>query len=172
MINDLLDLSKIEAGRMDVNPERFDVKALIATCCDTVSPLIQEGVELKQDVSDGEANTDKARVQQMVINLLSNAIKFTDSGSVTVKAAQSDGQLVVSVTDTGKGIPAEELPTLFDEYRQVEGSESAVQKGTGLGLSITKKFAELLVGSIGVESEIGKGSTFTVRVPVEYQELT
>jgi len=171
MIDDLLDLSKIEAGRMDVNPEQFNVKELVATCCDTVSLLIQEGVELKQDVADGEANTDKARVQQMVINLLSNAIKFTDSGSVTVKTEQSDGQLVVSVTDTGKGIPADELPTLFDEYRQVEGqSESSVQKGTGLGLSITKKFAELLCGSIGVESKIGKGSTFTVRVPVEYQE--
>ena len=101
MIDDLLDLSKIEAGRMDVNPEQFNVKELVATCCDTVSLLIQEGVELKQDVADGEANTDKARVQQMVINLLSNAIKFTDSGSVTVKAEQSDGQLVVSVTDTG-----------------------------------------------------------------------
>ena len=97
MINDLLDLSKIEAGRMDVNPERFDVKALIATCCDTVSPLIQEGVELKQDVADdiGQANTDKARVQQMVINLLSNAIKFTDTGSVTVTATHetADGRL-------------------------------------------------------------------------------
>jgi signal transduction histidine kinase len=169
MINDLLDQSKIEAGRMDVNPEQFDVKELVATCCDTVSPLIQEGVELKQDVSDGEANTDKARVQQMVINLLSNAIKFTDSGSVTVKTEQSDGQLVVSVTDTGKGIPADELPTLFDEYRQVEGqSESSVQKGTGLGLSITKKFAELLGGSIGVESVVGQGSTFTLRIPATY----
>jgi signal transduction histidine kinase len=174
MIDDLLDLSKIEAGRMDVEATTFSVKDLVTSACDTVSPLIQEGVELRQDVADdiGEANIDKARVQQMVINLLSNAIKFTESGSVTVKAEQSDGQLVVSVTDTGKGIPVDELPTLFDEYRQVEGqSESSVQKGTGLGLSITKKFAELLGGSIGVESEIGKGSTFTVRVPVEYREL-
>jgi signal transduction histidine kinase len=187
MINDLLDLSKIEAGRMDVNPEQFNIKELVASCCDTVSPLIQDGVELRQDVSDGEANTDRARVQQMVINLLSNAIKFTDTGSVTVKAeretrpshealarpaggGESGGEnLVISVTDTGKGIPADELPTLFDEYRQVEGaSESKVQKGTGLGLSITKKFAELLGGVIGVESEVGKGSTFTVRVPVEF----
>ena len=170
MINDLLDLSKIGAGRMDVNPEQFNVKELVVTCCDTVSPLIQEGVELRQDVADdiGEANTDKARVQQMVINLLSNAIKFTDSGSVTVSASQSDGHLVLSVADTGKGIPADEVPTIFDEYRQAEGSESAVQKGTGLGLSITKKFAELLGGTIGVESEVGEGSTFTVRVPVEY----
>jgi len=79
-------------------------------------------------------------------------------------------RFVVSVTDTPKDIPADELPTLFDEYRQVEGSESSVQKGTGLGLSITKKFAELLGGSISVESEVGKGSTFTMRVPTEYQE--
>ena len=96
--------------------------------------------------------------------------------------------LVVSVSDTGKGIPADELPTIFDEYRQAEGSESSVQKGTGLGLSITKKFAELLGGTgawngsarvhgpgrcrVGVESEVGKGSTFTVRVPVDYGELS
>ena len=173
MINDILDLSKIEAGRMDVNPERFDVRELVTSACDTVSPLIQEGVELRQDVADdiGEANTDKARVQQMVINLLSNAIKFTDTGSVTVSASTEDGALVIAVSDTGKGIPTDELPTIFDEYRQAEGSESSVQKGTGLGLSITRKFAELLGGTIGVESEVGKGSTFTVRVPVEYQEL-
>ena len=133
--------------------------------------MIQEGVELRQDVADdiGEANTDKARLQQMVINLLSNAIKFTGSGSVTVSTSQSDGQLIIAVFDTGKGIPAEELPTIFDEYRQAEGSESSVQKGTGLGLSITKKFAELLGGTIGVESEVGKGSTFTVRVPANYR---
>ena len=174
MIDDLLDLSKIEAGQMDVNPERFDVRELVTSACDTVSPLIQEGVELRQDVAHfiGEANTDKARLQQMVINLLSNAIKFTDSGSVTVNASTEDGALVISVTDTGKGIPADELPTIFDEYRQAEGSESSVQKGTGLGLSITKKFAELLGGTIGVESEVGKSSTFTVRVPVEYREPT
>ena len=170
MINDLLDLSKIEAGRMDVNSERFDVAELVTSACDTVSPLIQEGVELCQDIADdiGEAHTDKARLQQMVINLLSNAIKFTDSGGVTVNAGVEDGQLVIAVSDTGKGIPADELPTIFDEYRQAEGSESSVQKGTGLGLSITKKFAELLGGTIGVESEVGKGSTFTVRVPVEW----
>jgi len=174
MINDLLDLSKIEAGRMDVNAEHFDVNALVATCCDTVSPLLKEGVELEQDLDDGigAVTTDKARVQQMLINLLSNAIKFTDRGRVTLTATRSSGQLVLSVADTGQGIPAEELPTLFDEYRQVQGSESTVQKGTGLGLSITKKFAELLGGSIRVESEFGKGSTFTVRVPVVYQSKT
>ena len=181
MINDLLDLSKIEAGRMDVAPERFNVRELVTSACDTVSPLIQEGVQLRQDVADdiGEANTDKVRLQQMVINLLSNAIKFTDSGSITVSAilssnpdngqrAPANGDLVIAVADTGKGIPQDEIATLFDEYRQVEGSESAVQKGTGLGLSITKKFAELLGGTISVESKIGKGSTFTLTMPADY----
>ena len=170
MINDLLDLSKIEAGSMDVRASSFNVKELIESSCDTVSPLVKEGVELRQDITgDLTANTDQARLQQMVINLLSNAIKFTDSGSVTVSAGTEDGQLVIAVSDTGKGIPADELPTIFDEYRQAEGSESSVQKGTGLGLSITKKFAELLGGTIGVESEVGTGSTFTVQVPVDYR---
>ena len=100
MLNDLLDLSKIEAGRMDVTPERFDVGELVTSACDTVSPLIQEGVELLQEVADdiGDATTDKARLQQMIINLLSNAIKFTDSGNVTVNASQSDGQLIIAVS--------------------------------------------------------------------------
>ena len=170
MINDLLDLSKIEAGRMDANPETFDVAKLVDLCASTVSPLVQEGVELCQEVEDvGEVCTDKGRLQQMTINLLSNAIKFTDAGTVTVRAERSQDQLVVSVTDTGKGIPADELPSIFDEYRQAKGSENVVQKGTGLGLSITKKFAELLGGTIKVESEIDKGSTFTITIPSTYR---
>ncbi len=184
MINDLLDLSKIEAGRMDVSPEVFDVSELIRSCCDTVSPLVKDGVELRHEIAEsiGEAHTDRSRLQQMVINLLSNAIKFTDEGAVTVSAvvpstplgtgsgqSAEDASLVIAVSDTGKGIPAEELPTLFDEYRQVEGqSDNDVQKGTGLGLSITKKFAELLSGSIAVESEVGKGTTFTITIPATY----
>jgi len=173
MINDILDLSKIEAGRMDVNPEPFDINALVTYCCATVSPLLEEkpNVKLEQDVADGieQANTDQGRIRQMLINLLSNAIKFTDSGSVTVQVRQEDGHLVLSVSDTGQGIPDDEVLTIFDEYRQVEGSDRE-HKGTGLGLSITKQFAELLGGSIGVESQMGKGSTFTVRVPVVYKE--
>jgi len=172
MINDLLDLSKIEAGRMDVSPERFDVKGLVSSCCATVSPLFAErpDVELGYDVPDtvGEADTDQARVRQMLINLLSNAVKFTDTGSVTVRASREAGDLVIAVADTGKGIPADEIDTIFDEYRQVKGSDVG-QQGTGLGLSITRKFAELLGGSISVHSEVGKGSTFTVRMPASYR---
>jgi len=198
MINDLLDLSKIEAGRMDVNPERFDVRTLIASCCETVSPLVEQkqSVHLSYEVDDAvrEAHTDQARVRQMVINLLSNAIKFTEKGEVKVQVTRpptavrrppspipgppssvvgrpsENDFLEIAVSDTGKGISPEHLSAIFDEYRQVRGqSESGVQRGTGLGLSITKRFAELLGGSICVESEVGKGSTFTVRIPAAFQ---
>ncbi len=180
MINDLLDLSKIEAGRIDVNVETFDIAELIQSCCDTVNPLVKESVELRHEVAAeiGVVNTDRSRTQQMVINLLSNAIKFTDQGEVRVEAnrrsrglqpVDQQDDLVIAVSDTGKGIPEDELLALFDEYRQVEGqSDSDVQKGTGLGLSITKKFAELLGGSITVESEVGKGTTFTITIPSTY----
>ena len=102
MINDLLDLSKIEAGRMEVTPERFDVKELIESACDTVSPLVQEGVMLRQEVAEdvGEAHTDRARVHQMVINLLSNAIKFTEDGEVVVRANRAPLDTSVSPTRT------------------------------------------------------------------------
>jgi len=172
MINDLLDLSKIEAGRMDVNPSTFDIQKLVTSCVSTVVPLVQDGVILSSEIRDNidQAHTDEARLRQMLINLTSNAIKFTDKGRVDVKANQEGDHLIISVSDTGKGIPEDELPTIFDEYRQVKGSDSAVQKGTGLGLSITKKFAELLGGTIRVESEEGKGSTFTVNIPVDYIE--
>ena len=171
MINGLLDLSKIEAGQMDVNVSTFDVAHLVDYCVSTVSPLVQEGVTLSAEVDKeiGQAHTDEARLRQMLINLASNAIKFTPSGHVTVKARQADGHLELSVSDTGKGIPEDELLTIFDEYRQVKGSDRE-HKGTGLGLSITKQFAKLLGGTIDVESQVGKGSTFTVRIPLSYTE--
>ena len=122
---------------------------------------------LTESAQRGRANTDGARVRQMLINLLSNAIKFTDSGNVTVQARCENTQLVIAVTDTGKGIPPDEIDTIFDEYRQVKGSDRA-HRGTGLGLSITRKFSELLGGSISVQSEIGKGSTFSVRIPMVF----
>ncbi len=170
MIDDLMDLSKIEAGRMDVNARTFNVEEVIRSACSTVSPLVQEGVELTVEVDEvGEAHTDDARLQQIVINLLSNAIKFTDDGSVTVTARRDQGtatrdeegpssasrqspdpgslisdrgQLIIAVTDTGKGIPQDELATIFDEYRQVEGSESSVQKGLCLSQSDLQSYSE------------------------------
>ncbi len=171
LINSILDLSKIEAGRVDVEPERFDVKNLIASCCATVNPLIKPGVELKQEVPDntGEANTDQGRLRQIVFNLLSNALKFTEQGEVSVRTSRANEHLVIAVSDTGTGIPADALESIFEEFQQVKGSDPQ-HKGTGLGLPITKGFAELLGGSISVQSEVGKGSTFTVKVPVVYNE--
>ncbi len=214
LINDILDLSRIEAGRMEVNPARFDVKGLIASCCDTVSPLVRPGVTLSYEVSDevGQAHTDGARLRQIVMNLLSNALKFTEKGEVKVRVTRlptvdrrpstndrgpetedraspspvlrppsaflpssvvgrpsGDGFLEVAVSDTGVGIPPEALDYIFEEFQQVKGSDPQ-HRGTGLGLPITKGFAELLGGSISVESEVGKGSTFTVRIPLEYRE--
>ena len=169
LINDILDLSKIEAGRMDVNVEPFEVKTLIAGCCAEVEPLVKPDVTLGHDLSDdiGEANTDQARVRQIVINLLSNAVKFTEQGEVVVRANREDESVVIVVSDTGSGIPADALDTIFEEFQQVKGSDPQ-HKGTGLGLPITKGFAERLGGSIGVQSEVGQGSTFTVRIPLVY----
>ena len=104
-----------------------------------------------------------------MINLLSNALKFTESGEVAVRAHLSDGDLVISVSDTGIGIPADALEAIFEEFRQVKGT-AAQHKGSGLGLAIAKGWAQLLGGKISVESEVGKGSTFTVRIPRVYRQ--
>ena len=166
LVNDLLDLSKIEAGRMDVNPEPFCVQNLISNCCAEVSPLVKPDVKLNYQVASDldEVHTDQGRVRQILINLLSNAAKYTESGAIDVRLIKDGDGLIFSVSDTGCGIPADALETIFEEFQQVKGSDPH-HKGTGLGLSITKGFSELLGGSIWVESEVGKGSTFSVRVP-------
>jgi len=156
---------------MDVDVASFSVETLITTCCDTIEPLIKSGVELKTEVSEGadDAFTDQSKLRYVIGNLLSNAVKFTDQGEITVRAKKIHDQLVISVSDTGVGMPKESLETIFDEFQQVDGSEQ-VQKGTGLGLAIAKKYAELLEGTIFVDSEVGKGTTFTVQIPVIYKE--
>jgi signal transduction histidine kinase len=178
LINQLLDLSRLEAGRMEVRPAPFDVRQFILACCEMVSPLVKPGVQLKEEIPHevGAADTDEDGLRHILLNLLGNAIKFTDVGEVVVHArirGQANGRatLIVSVADTGVGIPANAIATVFEEFQQVEGG---VQKreGTGLGLPIARRWAELLGGSIAVESEHGKGSMFTVTVPVVYQQPT
>ena len=172
LINDILDLSRIEAGQMDIRPAPFNAKRAVLTCCATISPLLKPGVELVYEIPDdlGQADTDEARLRQVLINLLSNAVKFTESGTVAVCASREGAPgggewLMIAVSDTGTGIPADELCTIFEEFRQATGSEDR-PSGTGLGLSITKRLCELMGGTIAVESAVGKGSTFTVRIPV------
>jgi len=171
LINGLLDLSKIEAGRMDVEVTQFSVGSVVQSCCAEVEPLVAEkpGVTLLCETGDdaGEAGTDEGRVRQIVTNLLSNAIKFTEAGEVAVRVHREADDIVIAVSDTGAGIPQEELGSIFEEFEQVKGSDRE-RKGTGLGLPICKGFAELLGGSIAVESLEGRGSTFTVRIPATY----
>ena len=265
LINNLLDLAKLEVGRINVKPESLNVKGLIASCCSAVYPLaLERGIEIwiedgsnapisysslcKQyfetpppvesvleagesvyddgdkeksmtaaekvsilrrhfidrvpeadlckeyglkggrafgdlgktifqyfasyDTSDriGEAHTDGGRLRQIVVNLLSNALKFTEKGEVSVHTTEENGNLIIAVSDTGTGIPADALDSIFEEFRQVEGSDPE-HKGAGLGLPLTKRFTELLGGSISVQSEVGKGSTFTLKIPTTYQAV-
>jgi signal transduction histidine kinase/CheY-like chemotaxis protein len=173
LINNVLDLSKIEAGRMDVFSEPADLRMLIERAVGVAEPL-REGrpIELAVDVENGlpAMRTDRTKLQQALINLLSNALKFTNQGKVTVTARQSGTEKVsISVSDTGVGIAEGDLPRLFEEFRQVGKAGRGERTGTGLGLAITKKLVELISGQIEVASRLGEGSTFTIELPIEIE---
>ncbi|MDA0334221.1 MAG: HAMP domain-containing sensor histidine kinase [bacterium] len=169
LINDILDLSRIEAGRIDLTPRDTDVKSLVEGCVAAVEPLVRSKVELRQELDDlPAAHLDPDRLRRVVINLLSNAAKFTDTGTITVSLRATKGDagstLELTVADTGIGIPPEDLPHVFEEFRRVNGAGNA-QEGSGLGLSIARRSVELIGGTITAESVVGQGSTFTVRLP-------
>jgi signal transduction histidine kinase/CheY-like chemotaxis protein len=171
LINDILDLSKIEAGRLEIHPESFSLSGLVAGCQDTVAPMLREGVVTHADIAPelDSLYSDPARVRQILINLLSNAAKFTTQGSIAVRArALGLDQLELAVADTGVGIPAQALEFIFEEFRQADGSTTRKYGGTGLGLSISRRLARMMGGDIRVESEPGQGSTFTVCLPLRY----
>lgn len=169
LINDLLDLSKVEAGRMELDSAPFDVPALVDAACSLVRPRAQQaGVRLAVEVAPGVGTWagDERRVRQILLNLLSNAIKFTRAGgAVTVRAAQTAQMLTLAVQDTGIGIAPEDFALLFEPFRQVRDAQAQRQEGTGLGLALTRRLVELHGGTIEVQSEVGAGSTFTVRLP-------
>jgi len=168
LINDILDLSKIEAGRMELELTDFSLPAAI----DNALTLVREraarrGVALRMTVDErvGDVRGDERKIRQVVLNLLSNAIKFTpEGGRIDVGAAAVDGAVEVSVRDTGVGIALEDQEAVFEEFRQV-GASAAKQEGTGLGLALCRKFIELHGGTIWVTSAVGAGSTFTFRLP-------
>ncbi|MEW6752504.1 MAG: ATP-binding protein [Candidatus Latescibacterota bacterium] len=165
LINDILDLSKIEAGRVEVRPAPVDLKALAAECAAAVEPLLAPEVHMVQDLALVPAVcTDADRLRRVLTNLLSNAAKFTERGTITLSLRAVDGWAELAVADTGIGIPAAQLPLVFEEFRQVERKEGARREGTGLGLAIVKRSMELLGGSVQAQSEEGKGSLFTLRV--------
>ena len=172
LINDVLDLSKIEAGRMELNVERFDVYTTVSEVATTARPLVERNRNtLQLDCPDtvGVMETDRTRVRQVLLNLLSNASKFTDAGMITlaVSRARVDGGdgLEFSVSDTGIGMTPEQLQRVFDAFAQAEAATAAKYGGTGLGLAISRRFCQMMGGDIGVESQPGRGTTFTVRLP-------
>jgi signal transduction histidine kinase len=169
LINDILDLSKIEAGRMELDLVSFDLPQVV----DIAVLLIREragrrGIALHVEMDErlGEVQGDERKIKQVLLNLLSNAIKFTpESGSINVRAISGDGMVEVSVGDTGAGIAPEDQEAIFEEFKQV-GTAAKKVEGTGLGLALSRKFIELHGGRIWVKSELGAGSTFTFTIPM------
>ena len=169
LINDILDLSKIEAGRMELEVTRFDLPAAIDNALTLVrGRAANHGIALAAEVDPrlGEFSGDERKLKQVLLNLLSNAVKFTpEGGRVEVRAAPADGGVEIAVHDTGIGIVPEDQEAIFEEFRQVGTDYAKKREGTGLGLALTKRFVELHGGTIRVESEPGQGSTFTFTLP-------
>jgi signal transduction histidine kinase len=169
LINEILDLSKVEAGRMELELAAFDLPLAI----DNARTFVREratkhGISLDVSVDErlGDFIGDERKIKQILLNLLSNAVKFTpEGGRIGINARQTDGSVEISVSDTGIGIAAEDQPKIFEEFRQVGADYAHKSEGTGLGLTLAKKFVELHGGKIWVESEVGKGSTFTFTLP-------
>ncbi len=174
LINTVLDIAKIEAGRMDVLAANFRVAALIDLCANTAQPLLRPGVHLEKQVAEaiGTIYSDQDKVRQIVLNLLSNAAKFTHTGKIVLASRLDGDNLHISVTDTGIGISDEALPRIFKEFQQADSGTTRQYGGTGLGLSISRNLARLLGGDLNVVSEFGKGSTFTLVIPVQYRNKT
>jgi signal transduction histidine kinase/DNA-binding response OmpR family regulator len=171
LINDILDLSKIEAGRMELQLEHFTLAPLIANVVKTIEPLaVKNGnqIVLHCDAAIGTMHADQMRLRQALLNLLSNANKFTDHGTITINASQrledSRDWVTIAVTDTGIGMTAEQMAKLFQEFSQADASTTRKYGGTGLGLAISKRFCQMMGGDITVASAPSKGSTFTIRL--------
>ncbi|HZO00292.1 MAG TPA: ATP-binding protein, partial [Burkholderiales bacterium] len=169
LINNVLDLAKIEAGRMELALSDYSVQDTVASVHSTLKPLAAEkGLDFVAEVPADipPAHGDPGRVAQCLMNLAGNSLKFTRQGRVAIAVARSDGRLRFSVADTGIGIPADKIASLFTEFKQTDATIASEYGGTGLGLSITKKFIEMHGGKIWVESEPGKGSTFLFEIPL------
>jgi signal transduction histidine kinase len=174
LINDILDLSKIEAGKMELYLDSFPVAPLVEDVVETIRPLAQQhGNQLVVECSPDTRtlHADQTRVRQALLNLASNANKFTEHGTVTIRARRVayDGSawITLAVMDTGVGMPAELIARLFQEFVQADATTHIKHGGTGLGLAISRRLCQMMGGDITVESEVGRGSTFTIRLPAE-----
>lgn len=172
LVNDLLDMAKVEAGRMEVRPSEVDLAVLFGTLRGMLKPLLRAGVELvfEEPRDLPPLWTDEGKLSQILRNLLSNATKFTEAGEIRVRAVLIPEGVAIAVSDTGIGIPKEAQERIFEEYAQVDGPLQRKVRGTGLGLPLSRKLAGLLGGSLTVESEPGKGSTFLLTLPLKTGE--
>jgi signal transduction histidine kinase/CheY-like chemotaxis protein len=174
LINDILDLSKIEAGKMTLYLETFEVQTLLNEVAATVQPMINKnGNQLTLEVAPeiGSMRADVTKVRQALFNLLSNASKFTDKGSITLRARRQGADLVFDVIDSGIGMTPEQVGRLFQAFAQADASTSKKYGGTGLGLALSRKFCQIMGGDLTVASEAGKGSTFTATIPAQVIEV-
>ena len=170
LINDVLDISKIEAGQFTVLHEPFDLRASIDKVASIVRPLAEKkGLALRIDLApDLDSSVgDARRLEQILLNLLNNAVKFTDKGEIALQAARDGSRLVIAVSDTGIGIRPDDLGNLFLPFRQIDSGLSRKHEGTGLGLAICRRLAELMGGTVQAQSEPGQGSVFTLTLPLE-----
>ena len=172
LINDILDLSKIEAGRMELVLSSFPLAPLVADVVKTIEPLAAKNANkltVHCDGANGSMHADQMRLRQALLNLMSNANKFTERGTITIDAREKseDGRdwIIVAVADTGIGMSPEQMGKLFHEFSQASSTTASRYGGTGLGLAISKRFCQMMGGDITVESQPGRGSTFTIRLP-------
>jgi len=180
LVNNVLDFSKIAAGRMELHKEMLDFREIVVGVMSTTLALVgDKDIELIEEVEEGlpTVYADRVRIRQVILNLMSNAVKFTEEGSITLRAkriteeVKLDGQrrtmpfILCSVTDTGIGVAHKDIPIVFEEFRQLDGSTSRQAEGTGLGLPISKRLVEMHGGRLWVESKVGVGSTFSFTLP-------
>ena len=173
LINGLLDLAKIESGKMEAYVETFKLDEVVRVATTTVEPMLKDGrVKLVTEIAPDipALKTDRDKLKQSVLNLLSNAVKFTEKGEIKVAAWSDNGNLKMTVSDTGIGMKKEALALIFEEFRQADMSSTRRYGGTGLGLAIVRRFINLMGGEIAVESELGKGSKFTITIPMELKQ--
>ena len=171
LINTMLDIAKIEAGRMDVIASNFSISALIDQCAKLAAPLVKSKVKLEKQVDPtlGLIHSDQDKIKQIVLNLLSNAAKFTHEGKITLSLQKRvEGILNISVIDSGIGISENALSRIFEEFQQADTSTTRKYGGTGLGLAISRNLARLLGGDLTASSELGKGTTFSLTIPIQY----
>ncbi|HEU4647117.1 MAG TPA: GAF domain-containing protein [Burkholderiales bacterium] len=169
LINSILDLSKIEAGRVEVRASEVALPAVLEQCVRTVEPLAQVSLVKEFDGELPSMYVDEEKLRQIVINLLSNAAKFTERGAVRLKAHASNGSVVIAVSDTGFGVAPDKLDLIFEEFEQADAGSTRLYGGTGLGLAIARRLARLMGGDVTAESVLGSGSTFRLTLPQRYR---